>query len=45
MPLDGWGRPFRYRHTPDSGEVFELSSAGPDGIFDTVDDIAYDPPK
>jgi hypothetical protein len=33
---DVWGRPVRY--SPD-GTRFELRSAGPDGVFDTADDI------
>ncbi len=36
LPLDGWGRAFRYKT---EGTEFELSSAGADGRFDTRDDI------
>lgn len=35
-PLDGWDRPFRYVRIPGS---YELKSAGPDGLFDTQDDL------
>ncbi len=35
--LDGWGRAFRYERLSD--ENFRLASAGPDGKFDTEDDI------
>lgn len=34
---DSWGNPFRYKRTG-TGE-FELRSPGPDGEFDTLDDI------
>lgn len=34
---DAWGRKFRYERLSD--ESFRLSSAGPDGDFDTADDI------
>lgn len=37
---DAWGRSVRYEKTSDSG--FRLVSAGPDGRFDTEDDIARD---
>jgi len=41
IPLDPWGRPYLYvfpgKHRPNS---FDLSSAGPDGIPGTADDIA-----
>jgi hypothetical protein len=33
---DGWDRPFRYRLT-ETG--YEIISAGPDGVFDTDDDL------
>lgn len=36
--VDGWGKQFRYRYN-DGG--FQLYSAGPDGQFDTDDDIKY----
>jgi general secretion pathway protein G len=43
IPIDSWGNPFRYRspglRNPDS---YDLDSAGPDGIFDTPDDINKD---
>lgn len=35
--LDGWGRAFRYERLSD--DSFRLASAGPDGRFDTEDDI------
>lgn len=34
---DGWDRPFRYSR---SGTQYHLSSAGPDGVFGSADDIA-----
>ncbi|MBN2206097.1 MAG: hypothetical protein JW742_01720 [Candidatus Aminicenantes bacterium] len=37
---DGWGRAIRYEKTSDEG--FRLVSAGPDGAFDTADDIAVE---
>lgn len=36
--FDGWGRAYRYERLSD--ESFRLASAGPDGKFDTADDIA-----
>jgi len=36
---DGWDRPFRYEP---SGRDFVLTSAGPDGRFDTEDDVRSD---
>ena len=40
QPLDWWGHPYSYqypgRHNTNS---FDLSSAGPDGVFGTADDI------
>jgi hypothetical protein len=33
---DGWERPLRYRR---DGGTFEIVSAGPDGEFDTADDL------
>ncbi len=36
--VDGWGREFRYVRL--SQDAFRLSSAGPDGEFDTADDIS-----
>jgi hypothetical protein len=45
---DGWGRPFRLKATPGAEGnhyrnivcTYELTSAGPDGAFDTPDDIS-----
>jgi hypothetical protein len=34
---DGWGRAFKYERLSDSS--FRLTSPGPDGKFDTADDI------
>jgi hypothetical protein len=39
-PQDAWGRDFRYERRSDSS--FRLTSAGPDGAFDTADDIRLD---
>jgi type II secretion system protein G len=43
LALDNWGHPFRYRcpgiRNPDA---YDLDSAGPDGIFDTTDDVHRD---
>jgi len=36
QPVDAWNNPIRYQGYPDS---FELRSAGPDGQFDSSDDI------
>ena len=36
--MDAWGRPLRYR-TLGSGNFPRVDSAGPDGIFDTADDV------
>jgi len=41
-PRDGWGNEFNYRSL-NNNLSYELSSAGPDGIFDTVDDILTNP--
>lgn len=38
--VDGWGREFRYQRLSQDG--FRLASAGPDGEFDTEDDISRD---
>jgi hypothetical protein len=38
--LDAWGRKIRYEKL--SGDSFRLRSAGPDGAFDTADDIIKD---
>jgi hypothetical protein len=35
--LDAWGRAIKYEKLSDSS--FRLRSAGPDGVFDTADDI------
>jgi hypothetical protein len=37
---DAWGRTIRYERLSDSS--FRLRSAGPDGVFDTADDIVKD---
>ena len=37
---DGWGRVVRYEKTSETG--FRLVSAGPDGRFDTADDLAVE---
>jgi hypothetical protein len=36
--LDGWGKQITYRH---EGKGYVLISAGPDGQFDTTDDVKY----
>jgi len=36
--LDAWGRPYRYRAEGD-GKGVVIVSAGPDGVFDTADDV------
>jgi hypothetical protein len=38
--LDAWGRAIKYERLSDS--AFRLRSAGPDGVFDTADDIVKD---
>lgn len=38
--LDAWGRAIRYEKLSDTS--FRLRSAGPDGAFDTADDIVKD---
>lgn len=44
VPPDAWNRPYRYlrpgTHNP---QTYDIASAGPDGIFDTADDIANYP--
>ena len=35
--LDFWGRPYRYRRSPGG---FEIRTGGPDGKFETKDDLA-----
>ncbi len=37
---DVWGEPLDYRYDPNVGNFPELTSAGPDKQFDTVDDIS-----
>ena len=39
-PPDAWGRKIRYERLSDAS--FRLRSAGPDGAFDTTDDIVKD---
>ena len=46
--LDPWGRPPRYEVFPESraaalGLDFRFTSAGPDGIFGSADDISWPP--
>ena len=36
---DGWSRDFYYSPTPNGARAFSLVSAGPDGQFETEDDI------
>jgi len=38
--LDAWGKAVKYERLSDSS--FRLTSAGPDGVFDTADDIVKD---
>ncbi|HYA49046.1 MAG TPA: hypothetical protein VEG35_05035 [Burkholderiales bacterium] len=38
--LDAWSRAIRYERLSDT--TFRLRSAGPDGVFDTADDIVKD---
>jgi hypothetical protein len=38
--LDAWGKTIKYEKLSDS--TFRLRSAGPDGLFDTADDIVKD---
>ena len=40
VPTDAWGRTIRYEKLSDSS--FRLKSAGPDGVFETGDDIVKD---
>ncbi len=37
--LDSWSRPFAYQAL--SEQTFDLRSAGPDGLFETADDIVW----
>ena len=40
VPLDPWGREYDYRFPGlNNSESYDLRSAGPDGVFDTKDDI------
>ena len=44
MPRDSWGKEFRYACPSDKkGKDYDLTSAGPDGKFDSPDDITNDP--
>ena len=36
LPTDAWGREFKYYF---KGDLVKIQSAGPDGVFDTEDDI------
>lgn len=38
--LDAWGRAIKYEKISDT--AFRLRSAGPDGVYDTADDIVKD---
>jgi hypothetical protein len=40
---DHWGTPYRYEAF-DGGKAYRLTSAGPDGVFGTVDDMLYSGP-
>ena len=46
MPLDAWGRPFRYEPAKDrkARSPYRLWSAGPDGVSGTADDAREDRP-
>ncbi len=37
---DAWGQPYRYQ-VGGNGETYSLSSAGPDGVDGTADDIGH----
>ena len=39
IPLDPWGNPYIYSAPGKNGNLFEIRSAGPDGIVNTEDDI------
>lgn len=40
LPLDPWARRYLYRPLPERGtNVYQITSAGPDGVFGTADDI------
>lgn len=38
---DGWGREFRYELKASGRRAGEITSAGPDGHFETADDISF----
>jgi general secretion pathway protein G len=42
LPLDEWGRPFIYRCPGIGGPLYNLCSAGPDGIEGSADDVNID---
>jgi general secretion pathway protein G len=43
FPTDPWGSPLRYRCPGvDHPDTFDLTSAGPDGVFGTSDDLTND---
>ena len=39
IPKDGWRREFKYETRPGTTTGFDIRSAGPDGEFDTDDDL------
>lgn len=39
--VDPWGTPYRYEIDAD-GRRFSISTAGPDGVWDTEDDFSFD---
>jgi type II secretion system protein G len=39
LPLDAWDRPYRYDYPAKSGAGYAIRSAGPDGQYDTPDDV------
>ncbi len=41
LPKDPWGGEYRYVVTDVAKRDFELRSAGPDGVFDTEDDVVH----
>ena len=44
VPEDRWGHAYEYRGPDVSGGDFEIRSAGPDGVFNTADDLSSDTP-
>ena len=44
-PLDTWGNALAYELVEGDRPAFALSSAGPDGVFGTADDIVHGPPN